>query len=143
MYFDVTSIITLHLIHIADFCSGGLRISTPRFDPSLSKLRCNHAYNVNHDDDECPNDRSCNHLHIGPLIQRRNISTGVPVYPTTDDISEAPCICCFTAHVPGPRFNVCNGVVTFSGSSEVLPVFETKLKNAIEPLDFVSVPCMT
>jgi hypothetical protein len=30
----------------------------------------------------------------------------------------------------------------FAGSGEVLAVFETKLKNAVESLDFVIVPCM-
>ena len=68
---------------------------------------------------------------------------GVPVYPATKDMSGIPCVRCFTVYVPGPRFNVRNGVVTLAGSSEVLPVFETKLKNAIESPDFVTVPCMT
>ena len=46
-------------------------------------------------------------------------------------------------YVPGPRLNVGNSVMPFAGSGEVLAVFETKLKNAIESLDFVIVPCMT
>lgn len=37
------------------------------------------------------NDRTCNYLHMGPLIQSRNASMGVLLYPTTKDVSGMPC----------------------------------------------------